>query len=101
VYSFKIIASSHHYSDVAHFADHGIEISGEVKVNLEKMIARKQAIVDQTTGGVKYLMDKNKITVLEGLGSFVDATHVAIAKADGTMKQLKQKNIIINGIEAC
>jgi dihydrolipoamide dehydrogenase len=38
------------------------------------MIARKQAIVDQTTGGVKYLMDKNKITVLEGLGSFVDAT---------------------------
>jgi dihydrolipoamide dehydrogenase len=38
-----------------------------------------QAIVDQTTGGVKYLMDKNKITVLEGLGSFVDATHVAIA----------------------
>jgi dihydrolipoamide dehydrogenase len=49
VYSFKIIASSHHYSDVAHFADHGIEISGEVKVNLEKMIARKQAIVDQTT----------------------------------------------------
>jgi dihydrolipoamide dehydrogenase len=46
-------------------------------------------------------MDKNKITVLEGLGSFVDATHVAIAKADGTMKQLKQKNIIINGIEAC
>jgi dihydrolipoamide dehydrogenase len=75
VYSFKIIVSfSHHYSDVA-FADHGIEISGEVKVNLEKMIARKQAIVDQTTGGVKYLMDKNKITVLEGLGSFVDATH--------------------------
>jgi dihydrolipoamide dehydrogenase len=69
----NLLASSHHYSDVAHFADHGIEISGEVKVNLEKMIARKQAIVDQTTGGVKYLMDKNKITVLEGLG-FVDAT---------------------------
>jgi dihydrolipoamide dehydrogenase len=53
-----------------HFADHGIELSGEVKVNLEKMIARKQAVVDQTSGGVKFLMDKNKITVLEGLGSF-------------------------------
>jgi dihydrolipoamide dehydrogenase len=89
-----LLASSHHYSDVAHFADHGIEISGEVKVNLEKMIARKQAIVDQTTGGVKYLMDKNKITVLEGLG-FVDATHVAIAKADGTIETVEAKNIII------
>jgi dihydrolipoamide dehydrogenase len=29
------------------------------------MIARKQAIVDQTSGGVKYLMDKNKVTVLK------------------------------------
>jgi dihydrolipoamide dehydrogenase len=90
-----LLASSHHYEDVAHFADHGIEVSGEVKVNLEKMIARKQAIVDQTSGGVKYLMDKNKITVLEGLGSFVDATHVAIAKADGTTETVEGKNIII------
>jgi dihydrolipoamide dehydrogenase len=90
-----LLASSHHYADVAHFADHGIEVSGEVKVNLEKMIARKQGIVDQTSGGVKYLMDKNKITVLEGLGSFVDATHVAIAKADGTSETVEAKNIII------
>jgi hypothetical protein len=45
-------------------------------------------------------MDKNKIT-LEGLGSFVDATHVVIAKADGTMKQLKQKKILLQRIEAC
>jgi dihydrolipoamide dehydrogenase len=71
-----LLASSHHYSEIAHFAEHGIEVSGEVKVNLEKMIARKQAVVDQTSGGVKFLMDKNKITVLEGLGSFVDSTHV-------------------------
>jgi dihydrolipoamide dehydrogenase len=90
-----MLASSHHYSDVAHFADHGIEVSGEVKVNLEKMIARKQGIVDQTTGGVQYLMDKNKITVLEGLGSFVDATHVAVAKTDGTSETVEAKNIII------
>jgi len=90
-----LLASSHNYADIAHFADHGIEVSGEVKINLEKMIARKQAIVDQTSGGVKYLMDKNKITVLEGLGSFVDATHVAVAKADGTSETVEAKNIII------
>ena len=90
-----LLASSHHYSEIAHFADHGIELSGEVKVNLEKMIARKQAVVDQTSGGVKFLMDKNKITVFEGLGSFVDATHVAVAKADGTTETLEVKNIII------
>ena len=59
------------------------------------MIARKQAVVDQTSGGVKFLMDKNKITVLEGLGSFVDATHVSVAKADGTLETVEAKNIII------
>ena len=90
-----LLASSHHYSDIAHFAEHGIEVSGDVKVNLEKMIARKQAVVDQTSGGVKFLMDKNKITVFEGKGSFVDATHVAVEKADGTKETLEAKKIII------
>ena len=90
-----LLASSHHYSEIAHFADHGIEVSGAIKVNLEKMIARKQAVVDQTSGGVKFLMDKNKITVFEGLGSFVDATHVAVVKADGTSETIEAKNIII------
>lgn len=90
-----LLSSSHHYSEIAHFAEHGIEVSGEVKVNLEKMIARKQAVVDQTSGGVKFLMDKNKITVLEGLGSFIDSTHVAVTKADGTSETVEAKNIII------
>ena len=90
-----LLASSHHYSEIAHFAEHGIEVSGDVKVNLEKMIARKQAVVDQTSGGVKFLMDKNKITIFEGKGSFIDATHVAVEKADGTSETLEAKNIII------
>jgi dihydrolipoamide dehydrogenase len=40
-------------------------------------------------------MDKNKVTVFNGLGSFVDATHVAIAKADGSSETIEGKNIII------
>ena len=90
-----LLASSHHYEELQHFADHGIEVSGEVKVNLEKMIARKQAVVDQTSGGVKYLMDKNKVTVFEGLGSFESATSVKVTKADGTSEIIESKNIII------
>jgi dihydrolipoamide dehydrogenase len=90
-----LLSSSHHYAEIKHFADHGIEVSGEVKVNLEKMIARKQGVVDQTSGGINFLMDKNKVTVFNGLGSFVDATHVAIAKGDGTSETIEGKNIII------
>ncbi len=90
-----LLSSSHQYAEIAHFAENGIELTGEVKVNLEKMIARKQAVVDQTSGGVKFLMDKNKITVFEGTGSFVDSTHVAVTKADGSVETIEAKNIII------
>lgn len=90
-----LLSSSHHYAEIAHFADHGIEVSGDVKVNLEKMIARKQGVVDQTVGGINYLMDKNKITVFNGLGSFVDATHIAVVKADGTSETIEAKYTVI------
>ena len=90
-----LLASSHHYEELQHFADHGIEVSGEVKVNLEKMIARKQAVVDQTSGGVKFLMDKNNITVFNGVGSFESATSVKVNKADGSSEIIESKNIII------
>jgi dihydrolipoamide dehydrogenase len=90
-----MLASSHHYEEISHFADHGIEVAGEVKVNLQKMIDRKQAVVDQTSGGVKFLMDKNNIAVFEGLGSFENATTVNVTKNDGTVEKLEAKNIII------
>jgi dihydrolipoamide dehydrogenase len=90
-----MLASSHHFDDVKHFEENGIEVSGEIKANLQKMIARKQAVVDQTVGGINYLMDKNKITVFTGIGSFESATQVKISKADGTSETIESKNIII------
>lgn len=90
-----LLASSHHVEEMAHFAAHGIEIAGDVKIDLAKMIERKQTVVDQTCSGVKYLMDKNKITVFEGVGSFENATTINVTKADGTVEQIGAKHTII------
>ena len=91
-----LLDSSHHYEDaVKHFEEHGIEIPGEVKVNLKQMISRKDAVVDQTTKGIQFLMDKNKIDVFEGLGSFKDANHINIKGKDGKTKTIEAKNTII------
>ncbi|MBT3588157.1 MAG: dihydrolipoyl dehydrogenase, partial [Flavobacteriaceae bacterium] len=91
-----LLDSSHHYDDaIRHFEDHGIEISGDVKVSLEKMIARKDQVVAQTTSGIDFLMKKNKIEVLNGFGSFKDATHVVITKEDGSSEEIETKNVII------
>ncbi|WNH12821.1 dihydrolipoyl dehydrogenase [Thalassobellus suaedae] len=89
-----LLDSSHHYEDaIKHFEEHGIEIPGDIKVNLEKMIARKQAVVDQTTGGIDFLMKKNNIDVYQGLGSFKDATHITISGDETT--EIEAKNTII------
>ena len=74
-----LLDSSHHYEDaIKHFEDHGIEIPGEIKVNFKKMIERKGAVVEQTTKGIDFLMNKNNVDVFHGMGSFVDATHIEI-----------------------
>lgn len=91
-----LLDSSHHYHDaISHFKEHGIEITGEIKFSIEQMVARKRSVVDQNVSGIKYLMDKNKITVFEGVGSFEDATHVKVTKADGSSETLEAKNTII------
>jgi dihydrolipoamide dehydrogenase len=90
-----LLDSAHHYHDaVHHFDTHGISIDTP-KVDFSKMIARKAGIVETTTGGIQYLMDKNNIDVFEGLGSFVDATHVKITKTDGSNETIEGVNIII------
>ncbi|MBT8264556.1 MAG: FAD-dependent oxidoreductase, partial [Muriicola sp.] len=91
-----LLDSSHHYEDaVKHFEEHGIEIPGDIKINLEKMIGRKQSVVDQTTKGIQFLMDKNKIEVFEGLGSFKDAEHITIKPTKGKATTIAAKNTII------
>ncbi len=75
-----LLDSSHHYEEaMKHFADHGIEIPGEIKINFKKMIERKASVVEQTTKGIEFLMNKNKIDVFTGTAAFKDATHIVIS----------------------
>ncbi len=90
-----LLDSSHHYEDaVHHFSDHGIQISTP-EIDFTKMVERKTTVVNQTCDGVKYLMDKNKIKVFTGVGSFKDATHIVITKEDGSTEEIESKYSII------
>ena len=75
----SLLDSSHHYEEaIKNFDEHGVDISGEIKVSLEKMILRKTNVVDQTVKGIDYLMDKNNIKVYHGTASFKDANTLSI-----------------------
>lgn len=90
-----LLDSSEHFYNAKHeFANHGIIINDPV-ADLDRMIARKNEVVDQTTKGIQFLMDKNKITVFEGVGSFESSTQVKVTKTDGSTELLESKYIII------
>jgi dihydrolipoamide dehydrogenase len=91
-----LLDSSHHYEDaIKNFEEHGIDISGEVKVNLGNMMKRKSGVVDQTTKGIDFLMDKNNIESYQGIGSFKDKTHIIITDGEGNETEIEAKNTII------
>jgi dihydrolipoyl dehydrogenase len=90
-----LLDSSHHYYDAnKHFETHGINVTG-LKVNFKQMIARKNEVVAQTSGGINYLMDKNNITIYQGIGSFIDATQIKITNTKGASEYIEASKTII------
>lgn len=90
-----LLDSSEHYYQAAHeFEAHGISI-GSMKVDMAKMIERKNEVVYQNVSGISYLMKKNKIDVYHGRASFLDAHTIAIAKDDGKIEEVKTQKVII------
>ncbi|WP_041230692.1 dihydrolipoyl dehydrogenase [Deinococcus peraridilitoris] len=66
-----MLDSSERFEMVQHeLVDHGILVEG-ASLDLGKMLARKDAVVDKMSGGIAYLFKKNKVTSLHGLGRLV------------------------------
>jgi len=76
------------------FASHGI-IAGKIEVDLGTMMKRKSEVVGKLTGGVAYLMKKNKIEVVKGLGKPVDGNTVEVTDEGGAKRTLKTQNILL------
>ncbi len=63
-----LLASSEEYEKATrHLGDHGIVV-GDVRVDVARMLARKDSIVSRMTKGIEFLFRKNKITWLKGHG---------------------------------
>ncbi len=92
-----LLDSSEHFHNATHtFTTHGIDIKGEVQVNLAQMIARKDGVIKQTCDGIDFLMKKNKIDVYKGIGSFVTKNKIKIT-GEKTEEIETEKVIIATG----
>ena len=92
-----LLQSSEHFEQASHhFADHGITVEG-LKMDVAKMIGRKNTVVKQNNDGILYLFKKNKVSFFHGRGSFVKATDggYEIAVAGEKAETLVGKHIIV------
>ncbi len=90
-----LLESSEYLSFAVHeFENHGINVSS-VKVSLEKMMARKDKIVKDLTGGIAFLFKKNKIDPYKGVGRISKAGFVEVKGEDGKVTSLEAKSIVI------
>ncbi|HUO11227.1 MAG TPA: dihydrolipoyl dehydrogenase [Caulobacteraceae bacterium] len=75
------------------FGNLGIEVTP--KLNLPKMMARKDGSVDQLTKGVEFLFRKNKVDWVKGAGKIAGPGQVAVTAADGSTTTISATNIVI------
>ena len=88
------------FNQAQDFSKIGIE-TGEIKLNLPKMMKNKEKAVTILTKGVEFLFKKNNINYIKGRGSLVDKNKISITDNQGNKKTIESKNIIIStGSEA-
>ncbi len=80
------------------FSDIGIE-TGEIKLNLEKMMSNKDSSVSTLTKGVEFLFKKNKVTYIKGVGSFNEKNEILVKNDKSEIKIKTDKTIISTGSE--
>lgn len=87
-------SSEHFHHATKHFSEHGI-ITGALKVDLTRMIERKNGVVKSNVDGINFLMKKNKIEVFNGLGSLKSSTLVSVTSSNGQTQSISAKYIIL------
>ena len=90
-----LLDSSHRYAEAAgHLADHGIGVSG-VSLDVAGMMARKEKIVSQLTGGVSGLLKANGVAVITGSAELLAGRQVEVTDASGAKSTLTADNIVL------
>ena len=90
-----LLDSSHRYAEAAgHLGEHGIEVAG-VTLDIPGMMARKDKIVSQLTGGVSGLLKANGVTVITGAAVLNAGRRVEVTSADGQANTYTAEHVVL------
>jgi dihydrolipoamide dehydrogenase len=87
------------YDHFKHAKEHGIDVTGEIKLDWPTVIQRKNDIITKHVKGLNFLMRKNKVTTFTGYGKLTgpakDGIHTVDVEAEGKHQSIQAKNILI------
>jgi len=88
-----LLDSSERFAEIKKLAKHGINV-GNVSLDLARMLARKNQIVEDLTKGVAFLFRKNKVTLIPGTAKLLGRGKVQVV-ADGQTNSVEAKSIVL------
>ncbi len=89
----SLLKSAEIFEHIKHAADYGVEV-GSSTINIRKIVERSREISAKLAGGVKLLLKKNKVTVIDGIASLSADKVINIDSSLGK-SAIKAENIII------
>lgn len=89
-----MLASAERLNHVRHAGPMGVKVDGEVSVDFETLMKRKEKIVTTQRGGIGMLFKKNKIRHVEGFAKFTDPHTVQVTREDKT-ESIRAKNFVL------
>ncbi|MBR9912485.1 MAG: dihydrolipoyl dehydrogenase [Gammaproteobacteria bacterium] len=90
-----LLDSSHKYHEAKDsYSAHGIS-TGKMSIDIPAMIARKDKVVKQMSGGITGLFQANKVTPLYGTGKLLKGRKVELTDNEGKQQILEADNVIL------
>ncbi len=91
----SLLASADVFSRVRTAADFGVRVSGDVKVDMEALVARKNVVVERQAKGIRRLLKERGIRMIEGRGRLTSTSNVLVKRNDGTEENLAADGVLI------
>ncbi len=89
-----LLKSANVFDYINHAEDYGIKVDG-FKADFNQVIKRSRSVAEKMSGGVQFLMKKNKIDILMGMGKILPGKKVEVTDEKGKSNTYNAKNIII------
>jgi len=89
-----LLKSANVYEYINHADDYGIKVNGH-KADFSAVVKRSRSVAEKMSGGVQFLMKKNKIDVIMGTGKVLPGKEIEVTDEKGKKTNYSASNIII------